>query len=49
MPSLYFRQTQIPAGLQATFDIRAYSQNDTGGTISYNQMVATVADLTTGS
>jgi len=49
VPSLYFRQTQIPAGLQATFDIRAFGQNDTGGTISYNQMVATVASLTTGN
>lgn len=49
VPRLYFRQTQIPVSLNATFDIRAFGQNDTGGTISYNQMLATVASLTTGN
>ena len=49
VPSLFFQQTQIPSGLQATFDIRAFGRNDLGNPISYNQMVATVANFTAGN
>jgi hypothetical protein len=49
VPSLYFQQTQTPTGGQATFDIRAFGRNDLGNPISYNQMLATIANSTAGN